>query len=193
MHRRYLLLPLLLAACDNTDVRDTLGLNRDAPDEFRVVSRPPLSVPPEFTLRPPADPSETDGLGAAISPRRDAQALLLNTDQSPALQTGTAETAIMPVEQQPLLSAADSTFLRNAGADNVDPTIRKQLYLEKPAEEQTMLEKLRDTSSGDPMVDAKAEAERLQTNREAGIPASSGDTPMIEPKDTGTLGRLLGY
>src|ERR1700679_3765247 len=37
---------------DNSLTR-TFGLTRDAPDEFTVVTRAPLSMPPDFTLRPP--------------------------------------------------------------------------------------------------------------------------------------------
>lgn len=36
-----------------TDVRQKLGLDPDAPDEFTVYDRPPLSVPPHYALRPP--------------------------------------------------------------------------------------------------------------------------------------------
>ena len=32
---------------------EQLGLNKQAPDEFRVVARAPLTLPPDFTLRPP--------------------------------------------------------------------------------------------------------------------------------------------
>src|ERR1700749_332981 len=42
---------LLLAGCG--EVRESLGLGRNAPDEFAVVDRPPLSMPPDFDLRPP--------------------------------------------------------------------------------------------------------------------------------------------
>lgn len=45
-----LLAVLLLAACGLT--RDDLGVDKTAPDEMLVVSRAPLSVPPEFGLRP---------------------------------------------------------------------------------------------------------------------------------------------
>ena len=30
-----------------------LGMNRVTPDEFRVVTKAPLIVPPDFSLRPP--------------------------------------------------------------------------------------------------------------------------------------------
>ena len=45
------LMLLSLAACGG--VADTLGLGRNPPDEFAVVDRPPLSLPPDFELRPP--------------------------------------------------------------------------------------------------------------------------------------------
>lgn len=48
------LLTLTLAACSGgNNVREKLGLQPTPPDEFSVVSRAPLSVPPDYTLRPP--------------------------------------------------------------------------------------------------------------------------------------------
>lgn len=45
-----LMLPLL-AAC--SDIKETVGLGRNVPDEFDVVSNPPLTIPPDYILRPP--------------------------------------------------------------------------------------------------------------------------------------------
>ncbi len=42
----------LLAACGGT-IQQKLGLERRVPDEFQVVRRAPLTLPPDFTLRPP--------------------------------------------------------------------------------------------------------------------------------------------
>ncbi len=41
------------SACGSTGVRQALGAERTTPDEFRVVTIAPLSVPPEYALRPP--------------------------------------------------------------------------------------------------------------------------------------------
>ena len=38
-------------ACSN--LRQQIGLDKQVPDEFRIVARPPLSMPPDFALRPP--------------------------------------------------------------------------------------------------------------------------------------------
>ncbi len=42
---------LLLAGC--ADMRRIVGMDRVGPDEFAVESRAPLTIPPEFELRPP--------------------------------------------------------------------------------------------------------------------------------------------
>ncbi len=45
-------LALLLSGCDT--VRSTLGLDHYQADPFNVPTNPPLTLPPEYTLRPPA-------------------------------------------------------------------------------------------------------------------------------------------
>jgi len=42
---------MLLSACGNW--KQTLGIEPTSPDEFAVESRAPLTVPPDFDLRPP--------------------------------------------------------------------------------------------------------------------------------------------
>jgi hypothetical protein len=42
---------LLLPGC--TDLRRAIGLEKTSPDEFAVESRAPLTMPPDFELRPP--------------------------------------------------------------------------------------------------------------------------------------------
>lgn len=46
---------LSLAGCD--DVRSALGMDRHVPDETQVVSRPVLTLPPDYNLRPPGSPT----------------------------------------------------------------------------------------------------------------------------------------
>lgn len=41
----------VLAGCENA--KEELGLTRKAPDEFAVIQRAPLEMPPDYTLRPP--------------------------------------------------------------------------------------------------------------------------------------------
>ena len=53
----FLALSLVLGACGG--VRDTLGLAKRSPDEFTVVRKAPLSMPPDFNLRPPTPGAPT--------------------------------------------------------------------------------------------------------------------------------------
>ena len=41
----------LIAGC--TDLKKTIGIEQTLPDEFAVESRAPLTIPPDFDLRPP--------------------------------------------------------------------------------------------------------------------------------------------
>ncbi|MGH6945318.1 MAG: DUF3035 domain-containing protein, partial [Geminicoccaceae bacterium] len=44
---------LALGGCARGTVQSALGMDKRAPDEFLVVRRAPLIVPPDFDLRPP--------------------------------------------------------------------------------------------------------------------------------------------
>jgi len=48
----FLALVMLLPGC--TGLRRAVGLDQVGPDEFAVESRAPLTIPPDFDLRPPA-------------------------------------------------------------------------------------------------------------------------------------------
>ncbi len=52
-----------LSAC--SDFRQAIGTEKSAPDEFEVVIRPPLSLPPDFGARPQANNA---GQTAALAP-----------------------------------------------------------------------------------------------------------------------------
>lgn len=56
-----------LSAC-GTATKEKLGLSRKAPNEFMVEPRPPLSVPPEYNLRPVTEPQPVNQIEAELSP-----------------------------------------------------------------------------------------------------------------------------
>ncbi|NNG06084.1 MAG: DUF3035 domain-containing protein, partial [Inquilinus sp.] len=60
-------LALLLPGC--ADMRALMGMERKTPDEFAVVARAPLTLPPSFDLPPPAPGAPRPQEGTA-----DAQA-----------------------------------------------------------------------------------------------------------------------
>lgn len=190
---------LLLAACDGSTVRDTLGLYRSAPDEYTVVSRPPLSVPPQFGLRPP---SATGGVFRADAASNEAEALVTGNGNPYTAY----ESMRSPGEAVVLTkggSAADITraeqqFLQKAGAQNADPNVRDKLAEEYYAritkkESESWFDRLNVLSEDkDPLVDASQEAARIKENTDAGKPVTDGDTPEVGARDRGVLGDLLG-
>ncbi|MDX1974602.1 MAG: DUF3035 domain-containing protein [Rickettsiales bacterium] len=200
----------LLSACSGGTVKETLGIDRKPPDEFRVVTRPPLSVPPEFNLRPPASGADVIQTEAAD---QKASELILGTPAARdpktntfMLKDGEAETAVKPVEIMSKSSSATATtgstgeaqLLMNAGAQNADPSVRTQLeeekvqVLQKQEEESWWDIWTTNPAPKDPLVDAKKEKERIKTNQSEGKPVTEGDTPEVKARNRGILGRILG-
>ena len=69
---------LPLSGCDS--LRRDAGLTKQSPDEFAVVTKAPLIIPPDFNLHPPAPgapPLNQQG------PTNFAQAALFETSRSP--------------------------------------------------------------------------------------------------------------
>ena len=165
----------VLSGCSGA--QDLLGLSKESPDEFSVLARAPLSVPPEFGLRPPAPgatrPQET-------GTRDSARQLLTNAEKTGADR----ETAGIAALKQQL------------GTDAADPEIRSIISREGATvvlADQTLIERLlgADPILLDDQVDASREAERLEENAESGKSASEGETPVIKRSNRGLLDRLF--
>ena len=60
-----------LAACSLQEARQTLGIEKQSPDEYLVVERAPLSLPPNFDLRPPT-PGAAQGSRAHVSDKSES-------------------------------------------------------------------------------------------------------------------------
>ena len=90
-----------VAGCAST--RNALGITKVTPDEFRVVTKAPLVVPPDFALRPPAPgkprPQE-------LQPESAARTALLGAREGEARSDG------------------EKMLVAKAGADKADPLIR---------------------------------------------------------------------
>jgi hypothetical protein len=160
---------LSLSACEST--KEQLGLNRQSPDEFAVIKRAPLEMPPSYTLRPPTP-------GAARPQEQKSQ------EQARTVVFGSGE------EQRAAAPAgAESAILQKAGTDIAQPDIRttvdRETALLEP-KEKPVAQKLLGITLGDDgekpasIVDAQGEAERLKRNREEGKPVTEGETPSIE-------------
>ncbi len=90
-----------LSACQSAAT--ALGMTKVVPDEFRVVTKAPLTVPPDYSLRPPA-PGEPRP--QELQPESAARTALLG-----------ARAAEQRDDGEKLLAA-------KAGADKADPLVR---------------------------------------------------------------------
>jgi len=142
-----LLLPLL-AAC--SDVRQTVGLGRNNPDEFTVVENPPLSMPPDFELRPP-DPNALNPKGAE------------------AAQVTAAKAVGQDIQVEDAGSAGVEAFLTQAKATEAKDDIRGTIDKESEGvvvKDKGFVDRLmvwKDVKQSDPTVNAPAEAVRVDT------------------------------
>lgn len=170
-----LIAALLLTLSGCSGVADALGFGRNPPDEFAVVERPPLAMPPDFELRPPKPGAPRP---QEVSMPERASAVLLGPATKKAGSASESETA--------LLSAA--------GAAKADPAIRTTVDREaaqKVAGSKHLVDDLlwwRDNRAPATTVDATSEAQRLREAKEKGETINKGATPIIERKKSGWLG-----
>ncbi len=182
-------LPLAVGGCSG--IKETLGLTKQSPDEFKVVSRAPLSMPPDYNLRPPTpgaprpqEGSPRDQAASAVFGYPNSGTSTLQPDQIPPIGEGEAETA---------QSSGESALLQSAGGAGVDPNIRQLVdteTTEDEADSRTLADSLvfwRDPEPYGDVVDPGAEQKRLQENAALGKPVTEGETPTIVRKKRGVL------
>jgi len=87
-----------LEACST--VNKLAGRDKNPPDEFAVVNRPELIMPPEYSLAPPA-PGETNPQDLAASVETLRALFPDNPDVVPAISRGEAA-LLRSIEAQPL-------------------------------------------------------------------------------------------
>jgi hypothetical protein len=182
-------LPLATGGCSG--LKETLGLSKQSPDEFKVVSRAPLSMPPDYNLKPPTPgaprPQEgtpRDQAAAAVFQYSGPTSGAMSADAIPPVGEGESETA---------QSSGESALLQSAGGTGVDPNIR-QLVDEETAEDEANSKSLADTLTfwrepepyGE-VVDPAAEQKRINENQALGKPVTEGETPTIVRKKKGML------
>ncbi len=176
---------LALSACEG--VREQFGLTKQSPDEFRVVARAPLSLPPDFTLRPPEPGIPRPQEGTATQQARKAVFRLAQPKTQPL-------NAQVKTDGR---SLGELSLLKAAGADKVDPGIRRAIDFETQqlnAESEDFIDALvfwRDKETPGRVVDATAEAKRLRENAALGKAVTAGETPTIERKKKALLEGLF--
>ena len=161
----------LLSGCDTSGLTRTFGFTRDAPDEFMVTTRAPLSMPPDFTLRPPRP-------GA---PRPQEQSTSRQAEEAlvPQMALGTPQTGVSPGQE---------ALIQQAGPAPTD--IRQKLDEDRriASSNQSFVDSLLFWRKNEPepvVVDPQRESQRLRENAALGENPTTGDTAIIQPRRKG--------
>jgi Protein of unknown function (DUF3035) len=165
-----------LAGCGDTTVQEQLGLGKRAPDEFQVVRRAPLVLPPDYNLRPPAP-------GEPPPRQQDTSA------QAEAILTGRQPTQVPTETRQ---SQGELALLGQSPVE-ARPGIRQVLVAEN--QELVNLDdnrflfilnfQRRALQSTEPVVDPVTERQRLQQAAASAAPGSvvtmrTGSQPLAQ-------------
>ena len=172
---------IALTGCEET--KRVFGKTKEAPDEFAVYRRAPLSLPPDSDLRPP-----TPGVSRpqVVNPRDQARAALgLSAKKTDKVDLSKSEDITR-------LSNGERALLALTGANKANPQIRK-LVEEKTADlyetNETFTDKMvfwRSKEKG-VVIDPEKELKRIREAQSLGKPLNSNDIPIVTRKKKGML------
>lgn len=171
----------LLAGCDSA--RKALNQTKAAPDEFAVYTRAPLTMPPDYGLRPPSDGKTAE------------QGTVTTSQQARRILLGSPLTKLQSVQAA---TPGTSVILAMAGAAQAEPGIRDIVDRETSSfakEDLRFMETLLygdDPDATASVVDPENEAKRIQETQALGQPINKGDTPMIDANPKQGIGSIFG-
>lgn len=138
----------LLALGGCSDFRQAIGSEKSVPDEFEVVVRPPLSLPPGFTSRPSDDDSAAETIVSASS-----------------AISAKGQTTLLLEARQGTATGYDELFAFNTVPDNIRALVDEEtagIRFERRLPFQIVFGGLPDVG---PILDQMEEDARLRTNR----------------------------
>lgn len=154
---------LVLGLSGCSSVSKALGSAKHSPDEFAVVTKAPLVIPPDFSLRPPKP-------GARRPQERPA---------SEAAAAAVFQSGIEPAQGEP--TDGEQVLLATAGAQDADNSIRDlvdseffNLYRTDKGFANKLLFWQGETVDPGTLLDSAAEAERIEETDALGEPVSEG-------------------
>lgn len=169
---------LSLAGCDT--IRNAAGMEKSAPDEFAVLTKAPLVIPPDYNLMPPRPGAVPTN---QVEPTDAAQQALFGNDP-----------ATIASQLPSTYSDSEKMLLANAGVQNIDPQIRQHLQSDNKAMVATDDGFTKDilfwqkpaTDNGHPL-NADAEARKLDEKRAGQQPGpdNKADAPPPAKEDKG--------
>lgn len=177
---------LLISGC--ADLRSIAGFDRRVPDEFAVVSRAPLTLPPSFDLPAPTPGAPRPQEGTATA---RAESVLFGGRRTGFYFDGQFAAAGPR-------SAGEVALLGQAGSSNVQANIRQ--LVNREADQQIedadgFVDGLLFWQTPDLpglVVDPEAEMRRLANNAALGLPLNEGEIPVIDQREKAPLEGLFG-
>jgi hypothetical protein len=188
-----------------------LGLEKTSPDEFLVVKRAPLSLPPNYELRPPKPgerrPQERTvrsrakdrlfqspgGANGGAKGTRGPRVPAFPGAAEPAITLREPAAADAPGDKR---SSGEIALIEQAGGTRVDSTIRQvvdreaELAQEEGSSFVDYILFWRRQKQAGVAINPMAERRRLEENIAMGRPPAQGQTPIIERKKSSV--RLFG-
>jgi hypothetical protein len=174
-----LMAALLLAGC-STDLSRSFGFTRDAPDEFTVTTRAPLSMPPDYNLRPPHPGAPRPQEVSARLQAEEALTPQIALSGRPAGQSSPGQDALV----QSAGPAAPSNIRAEVNNAAAAEAAQSSGFVD------TLMFWRPSTPAGI-TVDPQKEAQRIRENAALGRSQDTGNTPIIQPRQKGWLEGLF--
>jgi len=163
------------------------GGKKVSPDEFKIVSHSPLTMPPNAELRPPrpGEPRPQEVTPADQAKEALSPALAGRTQQRVTGTGGGAAAA-------PGRTGSEQALVAKAGGGNIDPNIRSRVNQDTRTindSDKSFIDSLifwQESPPSGVVLDPSKEQQRLRDAQAAGQPAS-GNTPTITRRKRGLL------
>ncbi len=165
---KIILIIFFLSACSNTD--NLIKLSEIPPDEFSVVRKDPLEIPPNFNLRPPGKSKKTNSLDPSEK-AKDVLSDLISKKEK--------------INSNENLTKGDTILLKNTGFSERNYSIREilntenSLALQNKGRIELLIEKLVGDSSNENILDPEKELRRSQEKIATGENFIKSQKPVI--------------
>ena len=179
-------LMILLTGCSSA--RDIVGLSKQSPDEFEVVTRAPLSLPPDYGLRVPV-PNFSRTREKSLGESAD-KLIPARGSQSPGKN-------LSRVDRSGAISPAEDAILGRAQAKISNQSIRAEINSDNKTisgTDKKLIEKImfwQGTKKSGAVLDPEKESARIKGLKSDGKPISNRAVPVIERADRGLLDGLF--
>lgn len=165
----------LLNSCEG-NVRENLGLKKQAPDEFMVLSHPPLNVPSNFELPEPTSEAKKK---ASTVPQEAKKLILGGSKKTKSISTG----------EEALLGKANT----KKSNPNIREILSKDHSNDKSEKDAGIISKVMNIKENkkDPIIDPDAELNRIKKNKAEGKSVTEGEVPVIKQEPESVIKRLM--